>query len=172
MNFFIKTLIAQGSLSRSQQVRIAFFEMLGFCCENLSRGGIEWHPGIKPPASNRDLITYRRLAPNNLWYGSWNRRCKRTNSPRPLFRRNPAVGSTWMKRGFKDGLDLSPRRPTPGELCAPLVNRPSRRWSIDYSEKGISNPKEYPLRLLNIQTLYGVEKALIVPFRKLRGNPD
>lgn len=281
------------SLSQTQRERLAFIEVRAFYCGDLSRGDIEKRFGVKPAASARDLATYRRLAPDNLWYDPSKRRYKPSDNFRPLFPQSAERIMTWFKSGFGDGLNLNQRVPVPcesaqdlkfpslevlatvtraivaGELIkvryfslssgpstktlaplaladtglrwhlrafdqtrkrfadfvltriskasnleepipekqtlssdtqwarvvhmeigvhprlahpqaieadygmrdgrltlelrAPLVGYALRRWAVDCSEDGVLNPKEFPLRLLNLQTLYGVESAVLAP---------
>lgn len=46
---------------------------------------------------------------------------------------------------------------------APLVGYALRRWSVDCSTKHTLVPKEHHLWLKNLQTLYGVESAILAP---------
>lgn len=108
------------SLSQAQRERLAFIEVRAFYCGDLSRGDIEKRFGVKPAASARDLATYRRLAPDNLWYDPSKRRYKPSDSFRPLFQQSAERILTWFKSGFGDGLDLNLRRPVPCESARDL----------------------------------------------------
>lgn len=109
-----------GSLTQAQRERLAFIEVRAFYCGDLSRGDIEKRFGVKPAASARDLATYRRLAPDNLWYDPSRRRYKPSDGFRPLFQQSAERILTWFKSGFGDGLDLNLRRPVPCESASEL----------------------------------------------------
>lgn len=280
-------------LNQTQRERLAYIEVKAFYCGDLTRADIERRFGVKPAASARDLLAYRRFAPNNLVYDAGQRCYRTTDAFRALFEHNPNRILTWFRSGMGDGLDIKVRRSVPCEsaselvfpdleilatitraiaakqlirvsylsltsgastktlaplaladtglrwhlraydqsrkrfadfvltrvttavnlampipesqalvddtqwarvvhleigahpgirhpeaieadygmregiltleLRAPLVGYALRRWAVDCSEGGELNPREYPLRLLNRQTLYGVESAALAP---------
>jgi hypothetical protein len=58
------------------------------------------------------------------------------------------------------------------DMRAPLVGYALRRWAVDCTEKNSLDPKSHHLRLLNLQTLYGVESAALAPgYGSLEASP-
>lgn len=108
-------------LSQTQRERLAYIEVKAFFCGDLTRADIERRFGVKPAASARDLVAYRRLAPNNLIYEPSLRRYVSTETFRPLFQQSAERILTWFRSGMGDGLDLKLRRSVPCESASELV---------------------------------------------------
>lgn len=112
-------------LPQTQKERLAYIEVKAFFCADLTRADIERRFGVKPAASSRDLMAYRRLAPENLIYEASSRSYRPTAQFKPLFEHSAGRVLTWFKSGLGDGLDLKLRRSVPcesaGELGSPDV---------------------------------------------------
>ena len=65
---------ALDDLTQTQRERLFYIEAKAVFCGDLTRADIERRFGVKPAASARDLSTYRRLAPLNLFYDAGQRK--------------------------------------------------------------------------------------------------
>jgi hypothetical protein len=108
-------------LTQTQRERLAYIEVKAFYCGDLTRADIECRFGVKPAASARDLVAYRRFAPNNLVYDAGLRCYRATNTFRPLFEQIADRILTWFRSGMGDGLDIKVRRSVPCESASDLV---------------------------------------------------
>ena len=117
-----KKVISQlDGLTQTQRERLAYIEVKAFYCGDLTRADIERRFGVKPAASARDLLAYRRFAPNNLVYDAAQRCYRTTDAFRALFEHNPNRILTWFRSGMGDGLDIKVRRSVPCESASELV---------------------------------------------------
>ena len=108
-------------LTQTQRERLSFIEVKAFYCGDLTRADIERRFGVKPAASARDLLAYRRFAPSNLVYDAAQRCYRTTESFRALFEHNANRILTWFRSGMGDGLDIKVRRSVPCESASELV---------------------------------------------------
>src|SRR5450830_215554 len=108
-------------LTQTQRERLAYIEVKAFYCGDLTRADIECRFGVKPAASARDLVAYRRFAPNNLVYDAGPRCYRATDTFRPLFEQSADRILTWFRSGMGDGLDIKVRRSVPCESASDLV---------------------------------------------------
>lgn len=109
-------------LPQTQRERLAFIEFKAFFCADLTRTDIERRFGVKPAASARDLVAYRRLAPNNLVYDATSRSYRPTEHFRAMFDQSADRALAWFRSGMGDGLDLKLRRAVPCECAGTLVS--------------------------------------------------
>jgi hypothetical protein len=109
-------------LSQTQRERLAYIEIKAFFCADLTRADIERRFGVKPAASSRDLMAYRRLAPDNLIYEASSRSYRPTSQFKPLFEQSADRVLAWFRSGLGDGLDLKLRRSIPCESASELVS--------------------------------------------------
>lgn len=108
-------------LNQTQRERLAYIEVKAFYCGDLTRADIERRFGVKPAASARDLLAYRRFAPNNLVYDAALRCYRTTDAFRALFEHSANRILTWFRSGMGDGLDIKVRRSVPCESASELV---------------------------------------------------
>ncbi len=108
-------------ITQTQRERLAYIEVKAFYCGDLTRADIECRFGVKPAASARDLVAYRRFAPNNLVYDAGPRCYRATDTFRPLFEQSADRILTWLRSGMGDGLDIKVRRSVPCESASDLV---------------------------------------------------
>lgn len=109
-------------LPQTQRERLAYIEFKAFFCADLTRADIERRFGVKPAASSRDLMAYRRLAPDNLVYEASSRTYRPTAQFKPLFEQSADRVLAWFRSGMGDGLDLKLRRSVPCESAGELVS--------------------------------------------------
>ena len=108
-------------LNQTQRERLAYIEVKAFYCGDLTRVDIERRFVVKPAASARDLLAYRRFAPSNLVYDAGQRCYRTTDAFRALFEHNANRILTWFRSGIGDGLDIKVRRSVPCESASELV---------------------------------------------------
>ncbi len=117
-----KTILAAlDGLTQTQRERLFYIEVKAFFCGDLTRADIERRFGVKPAASARDLVTYRRLAPQNLFYDAGQRKYATTDRFAPLFEHSAERVLTWFRAGFGDNLDQKLKRTVPCESASDLV---------------------------------------------------
>ena len=112
---------ALDDLTQTQRERLFYIEVKAFFCGDLTRADIERRFGVKPAASARDLSTYRRLAPQNLFYDAGQRKYATTERFAPLFEHSAERVLTWFKAGFGDNMDQKLKRSVPCESASDLV---------------------------------------------------
>ena len=112
---------ALDDLTQTQRERLFYIEVKAFFCGDLTRADIERRFGVKPAASARDLSTYRRLAPQNLFYDAGQRKYATTERFVPLFEHSAERVLTWFKAGFGDNMDQKLKRSVPCESASDLV---------------------------------------------------
>lgn len=111
-----------SELTQIQRERLFYIEVKAYFCGDLTRADIERRFGVKPAASARDLITYRRLAPNNLVYDAGQRHYSTRENFYPLFEHSAERVLTWLKAGIGDNIDQKLKRTVPCESASNLVN--------------------------------------------------
>lgn len=112
---------ALDDLTQTQRERLFYIEVKAFFCGDLSRADIERRFGVKPAASARDLSTYRRLAPLNLFYDAGQRKYATTDRFTHLFEHSAERVLTWFRAGFGDNMDQKLKRTVPCESASDLV---------------------------------------------------
>ena len=112
---------ALDDLTQTQRERLFYIEVKAFFCGDLTRADIERRFGVKPAASARDLSTYRRLAPQNLFYDAGQRKYATTDRFAPLFEHSAERVLTWFRAGFGDNMDQKLKRTVPCESASDLV---------------------------------------------------
>ncbi len=112
---------ALDDLTQTQRERLFWIEVKAFFCGDLTRADIERRFGVKPAASARDLSTYRRLAPYNLFYDAGQRKYATTDRFVPLFEHSAERVLTWFRAGFGDSIDQKLKRTVPCESASNLV---------------------------------------------------
>lgn len=112
---------ALDDLTQTQRERLFYIEFKAFFCGDLTRADIERRFGVKSAASARDLSTYRRLAPLNLFYDAGQRKYGTTDSFTPLFEHSAERVLTWFRAGFDDNMDQKLKRTVPCESASDLV---------------------------------------------------
>ena len=85
----------------------------------------------------------------------WARIVRIELGPHPGVKHPEAIEADYGMKGGKLALDLR----------APLVGYALRSWAVDCSADASLDPAQHHLRLLNAETLYGVESAAIAPGR-------
>jgi hypothetical protein len=112
---------ALEDLTQTQRERLFYIEVKAFFCGDLTRADIERRFGVKPAASARDLSTYRRLAPQNLFYSAGQRKYSTADCFTPLFEHSAERVLTWFRAGFGDSMDQKLKRTVPCESASDLV---------------------------------------------------
>jgi hypothetical protein len=112
---------ALDDFTQTQRERLFYIEVKAFFCGDLTRADIERRFGVKPAASARDLSTYRRLVPQNLFYDAGQRKYATTDRFIPLFEHSAERVLTWFRAGFGDNLDQKLKRTFPCESARDLV---------------------------------------------------
>ena len=112
---------ALDDLTQTQRERLFYIEVKAFFCGDLTRADIERRFGVKPAASARDLSTYRRLVPQNLFYDAGQRKYATTDRFAPLFEHSAERVLTWFRSGFGDNMDQKLKRTVPCESASDLV---------------------------------------------------
>lgn len=112
---------ALDELTQTQKERLFYIEVKAFFCGDLTRSDIERRFGVKPAASARDLSTYRRLAPQNLFYDAGRRKYATTSHFVPLFEHSAERVLTWFRAGFGDNMEQSLKSTVPCESAHDLV---------------------------------------------------
>jgi hypothetical protein len=112
---------ALDDLTQTQRERLFYIEVKAFFCGDLTRADIERRFGVKPAASARDLSTYRRMAPQNLFYDAGQRKYATTDRFAPLFEHSAERVLTWFRAGFGDNMDQKLKRTVPCESASDLV---------------------------------------------------
>lgn len=112
---------ALDDLTQTQRERLFWIEVKAFFCGDLTRADIERRFGVKPAASARDLSTYRRLAPHNLFYDAGQRKYATTNRFVPMFEHSAERVLNWLRAGFGDSIDQKLKRTVPCESASNLV---------------------------------------------------
>lgn len=118
---FNKVLTVLDELTQTQRERLYYIEVKAFFCGDLTRADIERRFGVKPAASARDLSTYRRLSPKNLFYDASQRKYVTTDGFSPLFEHSTERVLTWFRSGFGDNIDQKLKRTVPCESANELV---------------------------------------------------
>ena len=112
---------ALDDLTQTQRERLFWIEVKALFCGDLTRADIERRFGVKPAASARDLSTYRRIAPHNLFYDAGQRKYATTDRFVPLFEHSAERVLTWFRAGFGDSIDQKLKRTVPCESASNLV---------------------------------------------------
>jgi WYL domain len=112
---------ALDELTQTQRERLFYIEVKALFCGDLTRADIERRFGVKPAASARDLTTYRRLAPQNLFYDAGQRKYATTDLFAPLFEHSAERVLTWFRAGFGDTMDQRLKRTIPCESASNFV---------------------------------------------------
>ena len=112
---------ALDDFTQTQKERLFYIEVKAYFCGDLTRADIERRFGVKPAASARDLSTYRRLAPQNLFYDASRRKYAATNRFVPLFEHSAERVLTWFRAGFGDNIEQKLKRTVPCESAHELV---------------------------------------------------
>ncbi len=112
---------ALDDFTQTQKERLFYIEVKAYFCGDLTRADIERRFGVKPAASARDLSTYRRLPPQNLFYDASRRKYAATNRFVPLFEHSAERVLTWFRAGFGDNIEQKLKRTVPCESAHELV---------------------------------------------------
>ena len=136
--------------SQVQLERLSYIEVKAFFCGDLTRADVERRFGIKPAASARDLITYRRLAPQNIAYDHGQRRYATTDRFSPLFEHSAERVLSWFRSGFGDGLDLKLRRSVPCESASDLVKPDLETLAV--LTRAIANRRQVKVSYLSVSS--------------------
>jgi WYL domain len=123
VEFVVKKRVAAAleDLTQTQRERLFYIEVKAYFCGDLTRADIERRFGVKPAASARDLSTYRRVAPQNLFYDASQRKYATTDRFTPLFEHSAERVLTWFRAGFGDSVDQKLKRTVPCESARDLV---------------------------------------------------
>ena len=89
--------------------------------DDLTQTQSELRFGVKPATSARELSTYRRLAPLNLFYDAGPRMYATIDRFAPLLEHSAESVLTWLRAGFGDNIDQKFRRKVPCESASDLV---------------------------------------------------
>lgn len=116
-----KTPITLEGLTQTQKERLFYIEVKAFFCGDLTRADLERRFGVKAAASGRDLSTYQRLAPANLFYNAAQRNYATTEKFSPLFEHSAERVLTWFRSGFGDSLNHGLKRTVPCDGAGHLV---------------------------------------------------
>ena len=143
-----KVVVHLDNFSQAQRERLSYIEVKAYFCGDLTRADVERRFGIKPAASARDLIAYRRLAPQNIVYDPGQRRYATTEQFSPLFEHTADRVLTWFRSGFGDGLDLKLRCTVPCETASDLVKPDLETLAV--LTRAIANKRQVKVSYLSV----------------------